>query len=151
MEMRNICLIIFALALFSLIYIMIFNKPRINLTGIRVDWSKTKNGRGVFANQDFKKGDVVENAPFIVINKNDCSGLIRNYTFEHFQDKTKILVVLGYGMLYNHDDNHNIGYFFDKHNSILIFKALRDIKKDEELYDSYGKDWWSKRNFMMKY
>jgi hypothetical protein len=151
MEISNTVLIIFAIVLVYLLYVMTFGTScNINLAGIRVDWSKTKNGRGVFANKDFKKGDVVEYAPFVVINKNDCTGRIKDYTFKHYHDDTKSLMVLGYGMLYNHDDDHNIGYSFDEYNSVLIFKARRDIKKDEELFDSYGKEWWSERNLKTK-
>ncbi len=159
MVFRNLCVVLCLICGVSfIVYTIGFNSATsepsgndsgINLGGIRVGWSESKQERGVFATKDFKKGEVVEYAPFVVIGKNDCTGLIKNYTFKHFDD-SKTLVVLGYGMLYNHDDNHNIGYSFDNVNSCIIFRALRDIKKGEELFDSYGEQWWTNRKHLVK-
>ena len=43
----------------------------------------------------------------------------------------------GYGALFNSDNDPNIVYLWDSENKILIFKAIRDIESDEELFLNY--------------
>lgn len=104
-------------------------------------------GRGVFAAKDFTKNEVLEVAPYII----DKDSAFNDYIFSsHLKDYTSI-IVLGYGSIYNHNDDPNVGYILmsDKDDNIdkmyFIYYAKRDIKKDEECKISYGKGWWRSR------
>lgn len=103
-------------------------------------------GRGVFAKVDIKKDEVVETAPYILIKDSDCTGELSNYQFGHSEGKN--IFCLGYGAMYNHSKKPNIEYRYSTSDMehCLDFVATGDIKKDEELFISYGTKWWDTRN-----
>lgn len=48
-------------------------------------------------------------------------------------------VILGLGSLFNHSKyRQNVGWTRDLENQLVTYKAIRDIKKGEELCISYG-------------
>lgn len=101
-------------------------------------------GNGVFTSKAFKKGDVVEIAP-IIRDSNDNWGSnnkIANYTTT--SDDNNSSLTLGYGSLYNHSNKNNIDYYLGD-NDTFIFIANKGIKKNSELFISYGDDWWNSR------
>ncbi|MFW0837392.1 MAG: SET domain-containing protein [Candidatus Komeilibacteria bacterium] len=101
-------------------------------------------GRGMFARVDIKKGQVVETAPYVLVDKDDCTCALADYKFAH--SKTKELVCLGYGAMYNHAKRPNLEHrYSNRFKNCLDFIALRDIKSGEELLVSYGDDWWAER------
>ena len=51
-------------------------------------------------------------------------------------------MVLGYGAVYNHDDNNSVYYYSDKDKNIMVYKTLRAIKKGEEIFVSYGQEYF---------
>lgn len=102
-------------------------------------------GRGVFANKDFKKGELIEVCPLITDHKkNFINSKIKDYTFKSKFKKGEEVIAFGMCSMYNHSDNFNINHNQDPEN--MIFKAGRDIKKGEELYVNYGGDYWNSRN-----
>ena len=108
-------------------------------------------GNGVFAGKAFKKGEIVEIAP-IIKDTNDNWGhgnQIANYTTT--SDENSASLTLGYGSLYNHSNDNNLDYYSGS-NDTFIFIANRPIKKNAELFISYGEDWWTSRqgNIKMK-
>lgn len=109
-------------------------------------------GRGIFANRSFKKGEVIEIAPYIL----DKGVAFNDYIFSSHMPKYKSLIVFGYGSMYNHSDTPNVNYVLMHHNSdkpedsYFIYYAKRNINKDEECKISYGKDWWTTRNIKQK-
>ncbi len=98
-------------------------------------------GRGVFATRTFAEGDVVEVCPTVEISEG--GGDLADYLFES-TTKGRFLVVLGFGMLYNHAAEPNLDYFQDEADT-LEFVAQRRIERGEELTISYGAEWWSAR------
>lgn len=98
-------------------------------------------GRGVFAKKDIKKGECIEKCPFIEILPNDVIHLEQNnlitYTFFYGDNKEKALLVLGFGSLYNHSYAPNALYTIHETDCIVVFTAIRDIKKDEEITFDY--------------
>ena len=70
-------------------------------------------------------------------------GDLADYLFES-TNEGMFLVVLGFGMLYNHSSEPNLDYY-QENEAALAFVAQRQIDKGEELTISYGDEWWSAR------
>jgi uncharacterized protein len=100
-------------------------------------------GRGVFATRRFRKGDVVERCPTIEVADDDVSGRLGDYVFTSVKEGD-VLLVLGNGMLYNHSADPNVEYLQDDPTTI-VFKAVRTVKRGEELTIDYGEEWWEER------
>jgi SET domain-containing protein len=102
-----------------------------------------RRGRGVFALRPFDEGEVVEVCPTAVVDDDDVAGVARDYVFST-RRPGKLLLVLGYGMLYNQSAEPNL--FHRSAGRLLIeFVALRDIAVGEELTHDYGPDYWDDR------
>ena len=102
------------------------------------------SGRGVFAEKDFKKGEVIEVCPLITdYKKNFEKSKIKDYTFRSKFKPDQEVIVFGMCSMYNHSDNFNVVHKQDPEN--MIYVAKRDIKKGEELYVNYGKGYWNTR------
>jgi uncharacterized protein len=99
-------------------------------------------GRGVFATRVFAEGETVEVCPTVEISQG--GGDLADYLFES-TNEGYFLVVLGFGMLYNHSSEPNLDYYQDDP-STLEFVAQRRIERGEELTISYGDEWWSARD-----
>jgi hypothetical protein len=99
-------------------------------------------GRGVFANRTFAEGETVEVCPTVEISEG--GGDLADYLFES-TNEGMFLVVLGFGMLYNHSSEPNLDYF-QENDAALAFVAQRQIEKGEELTISYGDEWWAARD-----
>ena len=50
--------------------------------------------------------------------------------------------------MFNHKDNNNIDHYYE--DNFIIYKATRDIKKNEELFINYWDNWFIARNFNKK-
>jgi uncharacterized protein len=98
-------------------------------------------GRGVFATRSFAEGETVEVCPTVEISEG--GGDLADYLFES-TTAGMFLVVLGFGMLYNHSGDPNLDYY-QEDASTLEFVAQRPIDRGEELTISYGDEWWSAR------
>lgn len=104
-------------------------------------------GKGVFTTEYIAEGENIEISPFLIIPTNDISSenILKNYVFKH--DDNHSCLVLGYGSMYNHNDNPNVQYYYnDDKKTMFLYKAIRDIKADEELCISYGNDYWIGKN-----
>jgi len=103
------------------------------------------SGRGVFANKDFKKGEIIEVCPLITdYKKNFSNSKIADYTFKSKFKSDQEVIVFGMCSMYNHSNKFNVHHTQDPEN--MIYTASRDIKNGEELYVSYGDDYWDTRN-----
>lgn len=101
-------------------------------------------GRGVFAQQNFKKGEVIETCPVIVLPSEEIDSLelteLYNYYFAWGPDSKDAAIALGYGSLYNHSYNPNARYYKDFENGLLKYVCIRDIQKGEEITINYNCD-----------
>jgi len=105
-------------------------------------------GYGVFANTDFKVGDIVEESFCILLDtttENVDDWVLNKYAIEWDCDcdicKTNgktLFISPGYIMMYNHSKNPNVHLQIEKPFKRVKLIALRDIKKDEELTYYYG-------------
>lgn len=93
-------------------------------------------GRGVFAQKSFKKGQLIECSPVIILDSTRKQKTLKNYVFEW--TKGKYAIALGYGSLYNHSYYPNARYSFAYNSKTISFYARRPIKKGEEIRVNYN-------------
>ncbi len=98
--------------------------------------------RGVFANKNYKEGEILEVCPCIKQDHNMELGKIADYLF-NFNDEES-LIAFGYCSMYNHSDNPNAEWNIINENQMKVI-ALRNIKKGEEIFISYGDSYWEQR------
>jgi hypothetical protein len=102
-----------------------------------------RNGRGVFATRRFIKGQLVERCPTVEVDDSEVTGRLGDYVYTSVNEGD-VLLVLGYGMLYNHSGNPNVEYAQDEP-SLISFWAARTVTPGEELTIDYGARWWKTR------
>jgi SET domain-containing protein len=98
-------------------------------------------GRGVFADQRIRKGEVVEVCPVILLSKVDeaklATTIMDHYVFVWGKNKQDACIALGFGCLYNHSSKPNaVGCEVNAQTQIEIV-ALRDIEKGEQILIDY--------------
>lgn len=98
------------------------------------------HGYGVFAGKDLRKGEIIEEC-YIIITKGKDKALEDYY----FNANGKDAILTGYGIIYNHCDDDNAEYTLNMKRRLATFKAIRPIKKGEEIFVSYGDEWFSSR------
>jgi len=120
-----------------------------------VNYSEVE-GRGVFATVDIKEGEIVERCPMIRLEhrsayqhdptiwkycytqpKCDCADC-KNHGFYFW-------AVLGYGMIYNHQDIPNTKWSFNYEEAYADVVALKDIDSGKEIYVSYGSSYFKNK------
>lgn len=98
-------------------------------------------GRGIRADRNFKEGDIIEETPVVIIDRqenhdiNDC--ILNLYRFA-WVDSHESCLAMGIGSLFNHSFEHNVTYACDPLNKTMVFKAKGDIKKGQQLFINYG-------------
>ena len=95
-------------------------------------------GRGVFARRPFRKGEVIETCPVLVLPVaalGDGPGGLWEYVFDW--GPGTVALALGYGSLYNHSYRPNARYDDVGHRA-KRFTALRDIAAGEEVTVNYN-------------
>ena len=112
-----------------------------NGSGLAV--KRSPHGRGVFATRHFRKGQLVEVCPAVEVPASDVVGRLDDYVYDSVKAGDS-LIVLGYGMLYNHSADPNVEYD-QQEPSRITYRALRTIEPGEELTIDYGDDWWATR------
>lgn len=99
---------------------------------------------GVFAVKAIKPGQLIEECPIIIVDKNVDD--LKNYLFKwETKEPNKAAIALGYGCVYNHATNPNAEHEYDTDKQMIIFKAERFIAPGEEIFISYGQTWFADR------
>jgi SET domain-containing protein len=107
------------------------------------------HGRGVFAKKNILENDLIERCPMIKLDfssKYHCDLQILDYVYakpcrpcDHCrQHGYDLYMIMGYGMVYNHQDNANANISFDYNNLTADITAIKDIPADNEIFISYG-------------
>lgn len=113
-------------------------------------------GIGVFAAKDIREHELVERCPMVKL------GWRSNYTHDpviwkylYTQPKCdcddckkhgfNFWMVLGYGMIYNHQDIPNTKWQFKYNDSYADLIATKDIKAGEEIFVTYGPKYFKHR------
>lgn len=97
-------------------------------------------GRGVFATRDIRAGEIIEDAPVIVLPADQREAVLRTHLYEYVYQwgKDRVAVCLGWGSLYNHSRNPNARYVRRFEERSIRFEALKDIGKGEEILTNYN-------------
>jgi SET domain-containing protein len=111
---------------------------------IEVRTTKRK-GRGVYATERIAAGATIEVCELIlfswlqrrVIDQSERSKGLYNYYYSFGKDGA---IALGNGSLYNHSYDPNARYKMDRKSKKIRFRALKDIKKGEEICVNYNGD-----------
>lgn len=99
-------------------------------------------GRGVFARRAIKKGAVIERVPVLLVPIDGMnSPALSRFCFT--RNYKTVAIALGYGSLYNHSYRANARY--DDHlPGQMVFRAIRNIRADEEITINYNGEPWRK-------
>lgn len=97
-------------------------------------------GRGVFASKDFKKGELIECSPMIIIPPDQVTKMrdtiLSEYLFALAEGQCAM--ALGYGSLYNHSYHPNAVYSYLLEQISLEILALVDIQEGQEITVNYN-------------
>lgn len=98
--------------------------------------------RGVFANLNIKRGEIIEICPIIEIPNQEISNIEKsilvNYVYFFGKNKDRMLLALGFGSIYNHSYTPNAEYKIKPSKRIVQFVATQNIKKGEEITVNYS-------------
>ena len=100
-------------------------------------------GLGIIAKQDFNKNELVEAAPIIEIPEKDnnlCAWTIFGKYWFSLTDQI-CCIGLGYTSIYNHANKPNASFY--SADKVLLIKAIKKIKKGEEITVDYQ---WGKKD-----
>ncbi len=105
--------------------------------------SKIKNaGRGVFAIRDIVKNEIIEICPILEVHIEDVfvlqESIMMTYYFSFDDTKDMVTIALGYGSIYNHSYKPNTTYRKISQDNVMEFRAIKDIKKGEEITVNYN-------------
>jgi len=97
-------------------------------------------GYGVFAKEDIKNGEMLEECHYITVEEDDE---VDRYLFNwpRSGDCEKYVIPLGFGSMYNAATpagKKNTDWETDLEDNIMVFHTVKDVKKDTELLMNYN-------------
>lgn len=99
-------------------------------------------GRGVFASIPIRKGDIIEQCPYLPIPDHEAEHISESFLITYIyylgEAKDNPVLLLGYGSLYNHSDTPNAYYREQPDQQVMDIIAVRDIGRDEEITLNYN-------------
>jgi len=97
------------------------------------------HGMGVFAGRDFRKGEVLEVCPVLLVKPNEIKHLDKTSLCNHYFEWPDGggALAMGYGSLYNHSWAATARAEHDFDTETLTYTAARRIKKGEEITINY--------------
>lgn len=113
-------------------------------------------GRGIFASENIKEGEIIERCPLVPMelrSKDQKDRAVWTYCYskplcecaECKEHGFLFYMVLGYGMIYNHQDNNNAEMIFNHKDYYVDIKAIKNISKDTEIFVYYGSSYFNSR------
>lgn len=114
------------------------------------------HGRGVFATKDIEVDEIIERCPLVPLgfrSRYHSDPQLYRYLYSQplcpcteCQNHGFIFhMVLGYGMIYNHQDSPNAIWKFNWEHSYADIIANKDIKAGSEIFVSYGSKYFHNR------
>lgn len=110
---------------------------------------KSGDGFGVYALDDIKDNQTVEECPCLEIPIEDVKGSIMMDILYKYSDDIYVLA-MGNGAVYNHRNQPNARWEYNSDKKLLTIAATRTIKSGEEIFINYGREYFSSRNINMK-
>lgn len=104
------------------------------------------HGYGVFALKKMKKGELIEECYILLSKRGGDKGLEDFY----FDAKGKYAIFTGFGSIYNHAEEPNATYTINITKRLATIKAGKPIRKGEEIFVSYGDEWFKSRGLKPK-
>lgn len=99
-------------------------------------------GRGVFSKRALAAGELVEQAPLILISNAEDEILkataLYHYYFVLSDKKTPVAIGLGYSSMYNHGSPANAEYKIDMAAQLIEIRTVKTIAADEEITINYN-------------
>ena len=94
-------------------------------------------GRGVFASEDLKKGDVIEFSPVLSVygSRFEVPNDLKNMVYRFAPDK--YFIACGTASFYSHANPATAHYVLNQETKTITVVAAKDIKKNEEITISY--------------
>jgi SET domain-containing protein len=127
--------------------VFLFKRSKEIIATLSVDiqlGSSTIHGIGVFCKKKFRKGEIVETAPFIKGTARDYAILnhttLHDYYFVLDDKETPVVIGLGFASWYNHSCPANAKYKISKKNNTIQIIACRDIISGSEITINYHGD-----------
>ncbi|MBK7343840.1 MAG: SET domain-containing protein-lysine N-methyltransferase [Saprospiraceae bacterium] len=115
----------------------------LHIPGLYIAESPSK-GRGVFTAEPLEPGDVIEICPVIVLPDHDLERIhqtaLHDYYFLWGEHRSACAIALGYGSLYNHNDNPNAEIELDYADDTIVFICVKPILPGEEITIHYHSD-----------
>ncbi|KAK9828383.1 hypothetical protein WJX81_002342 [Elliptochloris bilobata] len=108
-------------------------------------WTGECKARGVFAETEIGRGDLIETAHCILVPRDEYETYFRHTVLEHYLFRTPSgdhLLALGAGSLFNHSAQPNVDYRVDGGAVVVRFYAARPVAAGEELTIFYGSKLW---------
>ncbi len=104
--------------------------------------SSGPRGRGVVAQRAFRKGELIEAAPVLVIPEREWKALenttLYNYGYAFGEGTQDMAIAFGLGSLYNHSYQPNACYVKRVAERTLDYVAIKDIQPGEEITVNYN-------------
>jgi len=98
-------------------------------------------GRGVFALKNFKRGELIERCPVLIIPPRQSQDILKtkldHYAFDWDKDE-ELALILGYGMIYNHSYAPNAKIVHDIAKRVSDITARTAIKAGDEILVNYN-------------
>jgi SET domain-containing protein len=99
-------------------------------------------GRGVFCNKAIAQGETIEICPVIVVPASDITAIkntrLTDYSFYFNKEENTLMLVMGFGSMYNHTQYPNAVFLLDRDSKTMIYTACQDIPAHAEILINYG-------------
>jgi uncharacterized protein len=108
-------------------------------------------GHGIFTTTFLPAATTLEECPYLRLKADECTGILDDYVFnlestEENGESDYYSLVLGWGSLFNHADNHNTEYWHDTDRDLIVFHTIKEVAAGQQLFVNYGKEWWQSRD-----
>ena len=101
-------------------------------------------GRGVRAGRTLARGEVIESAPVVVLSAHEWElveqTVLGQFAFGWDEARGSVAIALGQGSFLNHSYAPNVASDKDVPGRCIVFSAVRDIARGEELTINYNGD-----------